>query len=350
MKKSIIFLICALSLSADTLKIAISDFPPCVILEKDKAPSGFDIDVLDSVLNRAGLQSQYIISNKFSDLLIGIDKGIYDCATAGITITGERENKFDFTHPYLNSGLSILINKSATVNPLKTIFRYLSNVGPMLLLILLFTGLYGVLMFFLEKWFAHKDSQFSPDNTLKGLFNGYYYANVATTTMGFGDFVPKSVPGKVLTILMAIIGIYFILPYATANMNMALQQEQEVYAISSPEDLSGKIVATEEGTTSVTYLEKLGCNVKLVQKINDAYDLLGQKKIDAVVFDMPTIKYCIRNQGKNNFRVSGSMFDRQSYGFALKNNSPYREVLNENLADFMRTEDYWNLHKKWFGD
>jgi ABC-type amino acid transport substrate-binding protein len=349
-KKSLILLIFTLSLSADTLKVALYDFPPCVILEKSKAPSGFDIDVLDSVLRRTGLQSQYVVPAKFSDLISGVDSGTYDCATSGITITGERECKVDFTHPYLNSGLSILVKKGSIVNPFKTILRYISNIGPMLLLILIFTGLYGILMFFLEKKYAHKESQFSPDEPLKGIFNSYYYANVSTTTMGFGDFVPKSVPGKILTIIMATIGIYFILPYATANMNMALQQEQEVYAISSPEDLPGKVVATEEGTTSETYLNKLGCRVKLVHNINDAYDLLDQGKVDAVVFDMPTIKDFVKSKGKNKFKISGPMFDWQAYGFVLKKNSPYRKIMNEQLVDFMRTEAYWDLHKKWFDD
>lgn len=350
MKKSIVLLIFAFSLSADTLNVAVYDFPPCVIVEKNKRPTGFDIDVLDSVLNRAGLQSKYIIPTNFPDLMKGIDSGIYDCATSGITITGERECKVDFTHPYLNSGLSILIKKGTVVNPFKTILRYISNIGPMLLLILFFTGLYGILMFFLEKSFARKESQFSPDEPLKGIFNSYYFANVSTTTMGFGDFVPKSVPGKILTIIMAIIGIYFILPYATANMNMALQQEQGIYSISSPEDLPGKIVATEEGTTSETYLNKIGCNVMVVHKIDEAYELLDQEKVNAVVFDMPTIKDFVKHIGKNRFKISGPMFDWQVYGFALKKNSPYRKLINENLADFMRTDDYWNLHKKWFGD
>lgn len=350
MKKSLLLMVIVFSLSADTLKVALYDFPPCVIIEKDKEPTGFDIDVLDSVLKRAGHQYQYVIPENFTDLINGVDSGIYDCATSGITITGERECKVDFTHPYLNSGLSILINKSDRINPFKTILRYISNIGPMLFLILIFTGLYGILIFFLEKRFARKESQFSPDEPLKGIFNSYYYANVSTTTMGFGDFVPKSVPGKILTVIMATIGIYFILPYATANMNMALQQEQEIYAISSPEDLPGKVVATEEGTTSETYLNNLGCNVIAVRNISEAYVLLDQKKVDAVVFDMPTIKDFVKHKGKNKFKISGPMFDWQAYGYALKKDSPYRKEINEQLVDFMRTEAYWNLHKKWLGD
>jgi polar amino acid transport system substrate-binding protein len=349
-KRTLLLLILALPLSADTLNIALYDFPPCVILEKGKEPTGFDIDVLETVCRKTGLQVRYSYPEKFPDLLSGVEEGRYDGAVSGITITGEREGKVDFTHPYLSSGLSILVNSSSQVNPFKTAYRYVSNVGPMLILLTLFTASFGIFIFFLDKWFARKESMFSPNKPATGMFNGYYFANVASTTMGFGDLVPKSIPAKLLTIVMAYIGIYFILPYATANMNMALQQEQEIYSISKPEDLPGKIVATEDSTTSDDYLKSIGCNIKTVHGINEAYALLGKKKVDAVVFDMPTIKYFVKNKGKDKFKVSGAMFDRQSYGFALKKDSPYRKVINERLADFMRTDDYWALHDKWFGD
>ena len=350
MKKHLLILIFALSVSADTLNIALYNFPPCVILNENARPTGFDIECLEAVLENVGLQVRYSYPEEFSDLIGGVSQGKFDGATSGITITGEREAKVDFTHPYLNSGLSILVSSDSKVNPFRTILRYVSNVGPQLLVVLIFTAFFGVLIFFIEKIFAKKESQFSPDNPALGIFNGYYFANVANTTMGFGDFVPKSIPGKCLTIVMAIIGIYFILPYATASMNMALQQEQEVYSINSPENLPGKLVATEGGTTSEIYLNSIGCNVKTVKRIEDAYELLDHKKVEAVVFDMPTIKYLLKNEGKGKFKVSGQMFDRQAYGFALANGSPYRERINEALADFMRTDAYWDLHRKWFGE
>lgn len=348
-KSLLLLLFFVIPLCSDTLDVALYNFPPCVILKKGQDPTGFDVEVFEKVCKNAGLHIRYTILDKFPDLLTGVEEEKYDGAVAAITITGDRENRVDFAHPYLNSGLSIMINKDAKVNPFRTALRYVSNTGSMLLLIILFTAFYGILVFFLEKWFARKKSMFSPNEPVKGIFNGYYYANVSTTTMGFGDFVTKSVPGKLLTVLMAYIGIYFILPYATANMNMALQQEQEVYDISNPEDLPGKIIATEKGTTSEWYLKNIGCNVRTFANINEAYEQLDHKKVDAVVFDMPTIKYLVNNKGKNKFRTSGPMFDRQVYGFALTKGSPYREAINEHLADFMRTPSYWDLHKKWFG-
>ena len=348
MKKLLYLLLIVLPLSADTLTIAVSDFPPCVIFNENKKPTGFDIDVFDAISSKAGLTVNYVSSNKFPAVLDGVEKKLYDGAAAGITITGEREGRMDFTHPYLNSGLAICVSKDAKTNPFGTILRYIHRMGPMLNVLLIFSFICGILIFIKEKIFSKENSMFNPDNPIKGIINGFYFSNVFSSTVGFGDLIPKSIPGRLLTVVMIIVGVYFIFPYAIANMSAALQEENASYAINGVEDLPGKTVATEESTTSVTFLKQIGCNVNAVKDINEAYALLGDKKVEAVVFDMPTIKYFIK--GNKKFKISGNMFDKQSYGFALQKDSPYRKVLNEKLVDFMRTDEYWELHQKWFGD
>lgn len=335
---------------SDTLTMAAFDFPPCVIIDKEGVPSGFDIEVFNIIANKAGLNVKYTVPREFTDLLEGVKNKKYDGAVSGITITGEREMDADFTHPYLNSGLSICISKDSKTNLLGTVFRYIHNMTPMLLVILVFTLICGVLIFFVEKIFAKQESMFNPDKPILGITNGFYFSNIFSSTVGLGDLSPKSIPGKLLTVVMLIIGVYFIFPYAIANMNMALEQENAVYSINGVDDLPGKVIGTEKGTTSEKFLIKTGCNVNAVKNITNAYELLQTKKVDAVVFDMPTIKYFVKNKGKKNFRISGNMFDRQAYGFALQKDSPYRKILNEKLVDFMRTEEYWSLHDKWFGE
>lgn len=349
MNRSLLLLFFVFSVYSDTLDVAIYDFPPCVIIEEGKKPTGFDIEILESICKSSGLEIRYKYPEKFPDLLKGVEEGLYDCAVSGITITGERESNVDFTHPYLNSGLSILLRSDSKINFFKTIFRYISEFAPMLILITIFTAFFGVSIYFIERIFSKKESQFNPDKPGIGIFNGYYFGNVASTTMGFGDFVPKSFPGKILTIIMAYIGIYFTIPYATANMNMAMQKEYEVYSISGPENLPGKIVGTEKETTSETFLKNSGCDLRTFDRIDEAYKSLEAKKLDAVVFDMPTIMYLIKNDKKKKFKISGGVFDRQMYGFALKKESQYRKIINEKLADFMRTPTYWEIYDKWFG-
>ena len=42
---------------------------------------------------------------------------------------------------------------------------------------------------------------------VKGIFEGFYFCFVASTTIGFGDIVPVTVVGRILTILVTLFGI-----------------------------------------------------------------------------------------------------------------------------------------------
>ena len=55
-------------------------------------------------------------------------------------------------------------------------------------------------------------------------------------------------------------------------------------------------------------------------------------------------------KGKKEFVVVGDVFDKQGYGFAMPQGSPLREKINKSLLKFMRTDGYWDMHRKWFGE
>ena len=40
-----------------------------------------------------------------------------------------------------------------------------------------------------------------------GVFEGFYYCFVASTTVGFGDIVPVTVIGRIITIVVTLVGI-----------------------------------------------------------------------------------------------------------------------------------------------
>ncbi|MDD5649807.1 MAG: transporter substrate-binding domain-containing protein [Candidatus Nanoarchaeia archaeon] len=337
-------LLVSFSVSSDTLKVAVYDFPPCVILEQGKNPTGFDVEVFEEIAKRAKLDIKYEIPATFSELLDGMQNGIYDAAISGITITGEREAKFDFSHPYLNSGLSICVNKDKEVNILNVLILYFKQMGTPFKIfgVFLLLGIIGI-------WVVERGRLFHK-NPIKGAGDGLYWIITTITTVGYGDKTPQTPIGKFITIIVMLVGIGFIFPYIIASMNTALTTEKTESAINSVQDLIEKKVATEKGTTAEAYVKGMSCIGTYTEKIEDAYDLLANNKVDAVIFDMPTLKYYVSNAGKKRCKIAGEMFDKQSYGFALKQDSPYRESLNEHLVDFMRTDLYWRLYARWFGE
>lgn len=69
---------------------------------------GFDMDILAEVAKRAGFEYD-LRTMDFNGIIPAVQTGNADVALAGITITEEREKIVDFSDPYYDSGLRILV-------------------------------------------------------------------------------------------------------------------------------------------------------------------------------------------------------------------------------------------------
>lgn len=69
---------------------------------------GYDIDMVAAIAERAGFDYNLKTMN-FNGIIPALQAGSVDVAIAGITITDERAQKVDFSEPYYNSGLKIMV-------------------------------------------------------------------------------------------------------------------------------------------------------------------------------------------------------------------------------------------------
>lgn len=105
--------------SAQTIE-AVTDpsFVPFEMLDQDTGKMvGFDMDILDEVAKRAGFEYN-LRTMDFNGIIPAIQTGNANVAIAGITITDEREQIVDFTDPYYDSGLRILVPQNSDVDEL----------------------------------------------------------------------------------------------------------------------------------------------------------------------------------------------------------------------------------------
>jgi polar amino acid transport system substrate-binding protein len=76
---------------------------------------GFDIDLINAVANKMGLETQ-IKDYPFKDILTG-GNGRFDLAIAATTITPARAEKVDFSDPYFDSSQGLLVQSSSAELP-----------------------------------------------------------------------------------------------------------------------------------------------------------------------------------------------------------------------------------------
>jgi polar amino acid transport system substrate-binding protein len=261
-----------------------------------------------------------------------------------ITITHEREERVDFSHHTLDSGLRILVSSKkefSLVGPVKSLFSPL--VIKALAYLVIFLVVCGHVF-----WWVERGKHIISANYFPGIFQAFWYVMVTMTTVGYGDIVPRKWVGRVMAFLVMLIGIGFF-GWAIAQLSSAITVQKLHSDITDERDLRNKMVATVAGTTSVEALNDLGAIVVPVKVIDDAIEKLLENKVDAVVFDSPTILYYAHYVVAGKVTVVGNLFDLQYYGFLFPQGSQLREPVNRALLKMHETGQYDKIFNKWFG-
>lgn len=97
---------------AETLKVVTDpSFVPFEMMDQQTGEMiGFDMEIIAEVAERAGFDYE-LQTMDFNGIIPALQTGNVDIAIAGITITEEREQIVDFSDPYYDSGLRILVRE-----------------------------------------------------------------------------------------------------------------------------------------------------------------------------------------------------------------------------------------------
>lgn len=120
-------------------------------------------------------------------------------------------------------------------------------------------------------------------------------------------------------------------PYLNAGQIVTVQIDNST--INSKDDLSGKTVGAQIGTTGAMEVEAIsGATLTTFDTVDLAYMALQNGQIDAVVADSPTAAgFVAANADK--LKMVGSVFTDENYGIAVcKTNTDLLAKINEGLA------------------
>jgi len=244
----------------------------------------------------------------------------------------------------MDSGLRILVLDKAKSSLFQTVQCLLS---PIIVKSLMYLGLF-ILICGNVFWWVEKGHKYISNKYFPGIFQAFWYVLVTMTTVGYGDIVPRHWVGRITAFLVMIIGIAFF-GYAIAQLSSVFTMQRLYSDIGDYRDLRNKVVATVADTTSVPTLNNLGSVVVVVERIELAYEKLLQEKVDAVVFDSPSILYYALNEGVGKVSVVEPLFDIQYYGFMFPQGSELREPVNRALLELRKSGDYDKIYQRWFG-
>ncbi len=310
--------------ASSPLHVAIKDAPPFVVKADDGSWRGITVSLWNTIADSLGLRYEFVETD-LPGMLSAMETGSADAAVGALTITGEREAAFDFTHPFHISGLGIAVSSSGSTGMLGKLRslvspQFLKVVG-LLFLVLLAVG---ILVWLFER---KKNPEQFGGSAAEGISSGFWWSAVTMTTVGYGDKAPATLAGRIVGLLWMFVGIIIISGF-TAAMTTALTVSQLASGIDGPEDLPSVRVGTVESSTSASYLSSRRVFFQSFPSTEDALKALEEDRLDAVVYDAPILRYLVNQHHQGGIHVLAAEFETQYYGIGLPDRSPLRDQTN----------------------
>ncbi|GFO54881.1 basic amino acid ABC transporter substrate-binding protein [Geomonas sp. Red276] len=100
------------ALAARTITVATdATWPPMEMVDANKNIVGYDIDFLNAAAKEAGFKVVFK-NTAWDGIFAGLDSGQYDAVISSVTITPERQKKYDFSLPYIDAGQILVVPKT----------------------------------------------------------------------------------------------------------------------------------------------------------------------------------------------------------------------------------------------
>jgi lysine-arginine-ornithine-binding protein len=138
-------------------------------------------------------------------------------------------------------------------------------------------------------------------------------------------------------------------PYYVTSQAIAVRKDNET--IKGPEDLKGKIVAVQIGTTGdLAVSEMEGVTVKRFDTIDKAYMEVLNGRADAVVNDLSEVAY--RMKMLPDMKIVATFREgKEKYGVTMrKGDVELLAAINEALRRIKESGKYDEIYRKWFGE
>ncbi|MWV54916.1 transporter substrate-binding domain-containing protein [Chlorobium phaeovibrioides] len=324
------------------LTVATKHSPPFAMQKENGEWEGISIDLMRAIAKKQDLGITFIPMS-LPDMIEAVAVRTVDIGAAALTMTVEREEQLDFSHPYFQSGLAIAVREKddGWEYALRRLFSpaFLKVLGGLSLLLLLS----GFLVWVFER-------RNNPDNfgggPVEGIWSGFWWAAVTMTTVGYGDKAPKTPPGRIVALIWMFTSLVVISGF-TAAMTTSLTVGSLGTGIRQVDDLYGKKVGTVKASTSSRFLDELAIRGQNFPTVNDALHLLEQGKLDAVVYDEPILRYLITTGEIHGIKVVNRSFRHEYYALALPPRSTERETLNRNLLEIINSKDWKEIRFKY---
>ena len=331
---------------AKTIRVGLYFEAPFVMKIKS-GYGGYAVELWNQIAASQGWQSEYVTANTVPELIAMTREGKVDIAVTDMFITADRVKQVDFSHPYFDSGLQIMVDEDRHPGMLD-LLNGLASSGHLRIF-----AIGGILIVIATLILTYLDRRFDPEfhrEWFSGLAASFYHV-MSTTFTGKSEHknLIHGPMGHIAAALWVAAGIT-IVAYITSSITSVMTANQIRSQINGPDDLPGKTVGTILGGAGESYCRSQNLDTQVFNNIDDAVQALVQRQISAIVYDAPILRYYDNAHPELPITEVGPIFNQKKYGFALPMGSTLRLTVNEQLLELTENGAISRLNSKYFGE
>ncbi len=322
--------------SKDTLNIAYFIEPPFVVKSQEGELSGPSVWLWENIAKENNLEFNYV-EMSLDDLLKALENKDIDASLSPLTITAQRCLIMNFTSPYHTEHASLLERNISpfqkTMQFIKSFFslNFLRALGALVFVILVF----GVLIWFFERKKNNDEFQ----RGIKGVWEGFWWSAVTMTTVGYGDKSPKTVGGRVVSLVWMFTAVIIISGF-TAGIASSLTVNNISSSTDKITDFKNKNLGTIEGSATDAWLRNnFFTKKKEFLTMKDALDALDNKKVDAVAYSRASLQAITKKDTLLKYRLIDIKYNPQFYAFGLS------KELSDSITQLINYSMLHNIEK-----
>jgi polar amino acid transport system substrate-binding protein len=294
------------------LKVGLYLSPPFV-MEDDGRYTGMAVELWEALAADLDLQSDYEVLPTFRELVRATSAGDLDVAVTNLTITQERAERIDFTHPWYDAGLRIMINQDRGTGFREVVAGlhesgYLRSYAWLAFVVVVATALLTL--------FDRRFDKDFPRRWREGIAESFYAVMSVATS---GRAARKNLfgwVGRIWQALWLVCGVA-VLAYITSTVTSVMTTLSLTNQIHSLADLPGKTVGVFTGSVAEEFAQTSALRERSFANIDEAVTALRDGGIAAIVGDAPVLEYYAESHPDVPVAVVGPIFEPDKYGFGL---------------------------------
>ncbi|HAK8655351.1 TPA: transporter substrate-binding domain-containing protein [Salmonella enterica] len=318
--------------------------PPFMMKESSKL-TGMAFDLWEGIADKNNYVSQYIEYTTAEALFSALKKKEIDIAVTNITVTKERARDMDFTFPWYDAGLGIMIPVSTGYNVWYDFFSDLADAGHVRVYILIMA-----IIIISTVTLTVVDRKMDPLFTKKwsdGLAESFYHViSIITTGKTTHKLLFGSV-GKIIAAIWMVCGMA-VIAFITSSITSTMTTQNLQDSIHNVNGLAGKNVGVRTGSEAERYLRNKGMDTTGYAHLSDATRALKKGEIRAIVADAPALEYYISTHPYAGFKLIRETFHPEKFGFALPEESRLTRTVSTGIIEAHGTKKIIELKNKYF--